>query len=385
MQNSKLQLKNQNWPTKKLGEVAQYINGRAFKPSEWVDSGLPIIRIQNLTGTQEKFNYFNGKLEERYIVEKGDILLSWSASLGVYVWDKERAALNQHIFKVLPRNIINKGYLLYVLLAVIERLKKQVHGSTMTHITKPTFERNKIPLPPLNIQNQIVEQLDAIKKAQELNEKQIELTEELFQSLLHRELNPKGKNWEIKKLGELIQTQYGYTAAAKETGNYRFIRITDIDEEGNLKNIEKKYISADLKDIKGYILKKEDLLLARTGSIGKMLYFCEDEPAIFASYLIRLFPDTSKIMPKYLWLFSHTSGYWRQVELFAGGAVQPQFNANRIKQIKIPLPPLETQRKIVGKLSSVQEYKKKLLAQKQKLQELFESYLNKAMKGELVR
>ena len=229
------------WPTKKLGEVAQYINGRAFKPSEWVDSGLPIIRIQNLTGTQEKFNYFNGKLEERYIVEKGDILLSWSASLGVYVWDKERAALNQHIFKVLPRNIINKGYLLYVLLAVIERLKKQVHGSTMTHITKPTFERNKIPLPPLNIQNQIVEQLDAIKKAQELNEKQIELTEELFQSLLYRELNPKGKNWEIKKLGELIQTQYGYTAAAKETGNYRFVRITDIDGDGNLKNVSEKY------------------------------------------------------------------------------------------------------------------------------------------------
>jgi len=131
-------------------------------------------------------------------------------------------------------------------------------------------------------------------------------------------------------------------------------------------------------------LKKEDLLLARTGSIGKILFFYDDEPAIFASYLIRLLPNTSKILPKYLWLFSHTSDYWRQVGLFAGGAVQPQFNANRIKLVKIPLPPIETQRKIVEKLSVVQDYKKKLMEQKQKLQELFDSVLNKSFKENYV-
>jgi len=228
-----------------------------------------------------------------------------------------------------------------------------------------------------------VERLDAIKKAQELNDKQITLTDELFQSLLHQELKPKGKNWEVKKLGELIETQYGYTASAKDKGNYRFVRITDIDDDGNLKQNDKKYVSLSLKEIKDYVLDKEDLLLARIGSIGKILYFCDDEPSIFASYLICLSPDKSKIIPQYLWLFSRTPDYWRQVKLFAAGAVQPQFNANRIKQIKISLPPIEIQRKIVEKLSAVQEYKKKLIEQKEKLQELFESVLNKSFKREI--
>lgn len=146
------------------------------------------------------------------------------------------------------------------------------------------------------------------------------------------------QNWPTKKLGEVINSQYGYTASAKDKGNFRFVRITDINKGGELKSTEKKYVSASLKEIKNYILTKGDLLVARTGSIGRMLYFDSDEPAIFASYLIRLKPDISQISPKYLWLFSHTPSYWGQVGLSASGAVQPQFNANRIKMIKIPLP-----------------------------------------------
>ena len=262
-------------------------------------------------------------------------------------------------------------------------LQKKQKGSNYPSVRDKDILNFKIHIPSLKIQQKIVERLDAIKKAQELNDKQITLTDELFQSLLHQELKPKGKNWEVKKLGELIETQYGYTASAKDKGNYRFVRITDIDDDGNLKQNDKKYVSLSLKEIKDYVLDKEDLLLARIGSIGKILYFCDDEPSIFASYLICLSPDKSKIIPQYLWLFSRTPDYWRQVKLFAAGAVQPQFNANRIKQIKISLPPIEIQRKIVEKLSAVQEYKKKLVEQREKLKELFESVLHKSMAGKI--
>lgn len=83
-----------------LEEVAEFINGHAFKSSDWSDSGLPIIRIQNLTGTSNVFNHFDGVIDERVRVRSGDILISWSASLGVYRWLGNDAVLNQHIFKV---------------------------------------------------------------------------------------------------------------------------------------------------------------------------------------------------------------------------------------------------------------------------------------------
>lgn len=118
--------------------------------------------------------------------------------------------------------------------------------------------------------------------------------------------------------------------------------------------------------------------MARIGAtFGKILYFKKDEPSIFASFLIRLNPDTS-INPFYIWLFSRSQSYWRQAKSLMTGSGQPQFNANKLKQIKIPLPPLETQKQIVAKLSAVQEYKTQLLAQKSKLKELFDSVLAKS-------
>ena len=88
------------WKKVKLGDVATYVNGYAFKPSDWSDNGLPIIRIQNLTGNDYETNFYSGEYQKKYEVNTGDILISWSASLGVYEWKKELALLNQHIFKV---------------------------------------------------------------------------------------------------------------------------------------------------------------------------------------------------------------------------------------------------------------------------------------------
>lgn len=87
---------------KTLGTVATYINGRAFKPSEWENEGKPIIRIQNLTNKDAAFNYSSQEYEEKYLVQKGDLLFAWSASLGAHIWKGEDAWLNQHIFRVIP-------------------------------------------------------------------------------------------------------------------------------------------------------------------------------------------------------------------------------------------------------------------------------------------
>lgn len=93
---------------KTLGDVATYINGRAFKPQEWETSGRPIIRIQNLTNSTQECNRTTKQFEEKYRISDGDLLFAWSASLGAHIWHGEDGWLNQHIFKVIPNESIDK-------------------------------------------------------------------------------------------------------------------------------------------------------------------------------------------------------------------------------------------------------------------------------------
>ena len=147
---------------KTLGTVATYINGRAFKPSEWEKAGMPIIRIQNLTSENAPYNYSKGIFEEKYIVHNGDLLFAWSASLGAHIWKGQDAWLNQHIFKVLPKEGIDRDYLYYFLLAVVAELYEKTHGSGMVHITKAPFMNTPIPVPSLPEQQRIVSRIEEL-------------------------------------------------------------------------------------------------------------------------------------------------------------------------------------------------------------------------------
>ena len=88
------------WTTIKVGDVAIYTNGRAFKPEDWMHEGLPIIRIQNLNDNSASYNRTPKTYESKYLIHNGDLLFAWAASLGTYIWNGGKAWLNQHIFKV---------------------------------------------------------------------------------------------------------------------------------------------------------------------------------------------------------------------------------------------------------------------------------------------
>ena len=155
-----------------LGDVATYINGRAFKPDEWEEEGLPIIRIQNLTNSSAVCNRTTKQFEDKYLVKDGDLLFAWSASLGAHIWHGEDGWLNQHIFKVVPNDNVDKMYLYYYLLQVVDQLYAKTHGSGMVHITLKPFKATQIPIPSLNTQKLIVERIESIfAKLDEAKEK----------------------------------------------------------------------------------------------------------------------------------------------------------------------------------------------------------------------
>ena len=148
------------WAVIKVGNVAKYTNGRAFKPEEWESIGLPIIRIQNLNDADAPYNRSSVIHEQKYLIKDGDLLFAWAASIGTYIWSGENAWLNQHIFKVEPYPFIDKAFLFYAFQAMISEFYKNSHGSGMVHITKKQFEEITLLLPPLSEQIRIVECLE---------------------------------------------------------------------------------------------------------------------------------------------------------------------------------------------------------------------------------
>ena len=132
----------------RLGDLATYINGYAFKPDDWTTEGLPIIRIQNLTGTNEAYNYYNGEYPKQVEINNGDVLISWSASLGVYLWDRGKSLLNQHIFKVVFDKLpVDKNYFIVAVSQKLSEMIEKTHGATMKHIVKKDFDNTLIAYP----------------------------------------------------------------------------------------------------------------------------------------------------------------------------------------------------------------------------------------------
>jgi type I restriction enzyme M protein len=126
-------------------------------------------------------------------------------------------------------------------------------------------------------------------------------------------------------------------------------------EPGAAQRDEPKFIELN-NESEPYLLKKGDLLVARTGAtFGKTMLFDEDYPAVFASYLIRLRFPADILLPEFYWYFAQSEKYWEQARNLATGGGQPQFNGNALTQIKIPLPPLEVQKGIVAEIDGYQK------------------------------
>ncbi|MCP1224851.1 N-6 DNA methylase [Sebaldella sp. S0638] len=225
-----------------------------------------------------------------------------------------------------------------------EKLKKiileKAYGSVRDTLKFSDLCEIEIPLPSIQEQKMIVSE---INNCAQIIDASVSIVKNYKPFL---EIKP---DWEIYKLDEICDFEYGYTDTSNTDGNVRYIRITDIDFDGTLKKEESKYIRSNNKNEK-FKLTQNDLLVARIGATyGKTLLFDSNEAAVFASYLIRL-KLNKKVLPKYYFYFSLSDYYWEQVRLLVTGGAQPQLNANRLSLLKIPVPTLKEQQKIIDQI-----------------------------------
>jgi type I restriction enzyme S subunit len=385
-------------PQKPFGSVCRLVNGKAFKATDWSKSGAPIIRIQNLNGSDKPFNYWAGALDKQVIVNTGDLLLAWSGtpgtSFGAHIWGGPNGVLNQHIFRCdLNENAITKKWARIAVNHRLHRLIEQAHGGVgIQHVTRGMVEELEIPLPPIEEQRRIATVLD---KADELRAKrraaltELEsLTDSIFLEMFGDPAsNP--KLWTAATLGDaLTAIRNGANAEQnKALGGWPITRIETI-ADGTINPRRVRWIEPDDSLNESFQLHPGDILFSHINSvdhIGKTaIYSGNPTPLIHGINLLRLSPKRDSVDPLWLLhLLKHDAVRMHFRTRCKRAVNQASLNQQDIKSLSIYLPPISLQHEFARRVTTLEALKAKHRTALAELDTLFASLQHRAFRGEL--
>lgn len=386
----------EGWEPRKLTELADYINGYAFKPEDWGRDGLPIVRIEQLKNPDAPTDYYNGKLPVSNIINDGDLVFSWSASLFLRIWTHGQAALNQHLFKVIERRGVDRAFLKAFIEFHLPTLTAASHGSTMQHITRKELERFCAPFPAdESEQHMIAELLSSIAKAIEQTEslltKQQRIKTGLMQALLTRGTDEHGNirseqthefkdsplgripvEWEVKTLEQLtsrIVDGVHHTPTYVEAG-IPFIVITDITCGPSIDFSNTRFVSEKdhIEFSKRANPQAGDVLVTKDGTLGVARIVPADAPefSIFVSVAM-LRPKQELCLPQLIWAFFESGEFLRQLGALSAGTGLAHIHLEHFRSFILRRPPIVEQRRIFEILMKQEEILVRLTSELAKL------------------
>ena len=327
----------------RLGDIATYINGYAFKPTDWSNEGIQIIRIQDLTGNSYQANRYNGKYAPKYEVNYGDVLISWSASLGVYVWTGEKAVLNQHIFKVQFDKInVDKSFFVHQVECILNNAAGDAHGATMKHLTKPVFDALPFYLPDIQEQKNIANELDKVTELISLRKQQLSKLDELVKSRFIEmfgdpESNPYGHP--IKKLSDIASYWNGLTYKPEDVQDLGTIVLRSSNIQNSQLDFEDTVRVACRIREKQYVQNNDILMCSRNGSaklVGKVALITNiTEPMSFGAFMMIIRSDYYR----YLMTYFQMDAFRNQIKTGATTTIN-QITGNMLNQVTLPVPDL---------------------------------------------
>jgi len=393
-----------NWRKSKLKYLGVYINGYAFKPSDWSARGRQIIRIQDLTGSNSgEPNYFNGTLDEKYRVVNGDILVSWAATLDAFIWTKEDGWLNQHIFKAVPNEKIVKGYFLWLLKIAMDNMNNDdKHGIVMQHVTIGLFNNYVVPLAPYTEQQAIANYLDeTCSKIDEIiaeAKASIDEYKKLRQGIIFEAVT-KGldknvemkstsvgwigtvpSHWRVAKIRQVAEFYNGDRSSKYPSGN-------DIVSEGiifitsnnlgyivlNTNISTNKFITKQkYDDLGGAKLRINDIVFCLRGSVGKCAINKTFDEGTIASSLVVI--RAKKVDADYLNYVLQNHRITDEAIVNAIGIGSLNLAAHDISEFYMPIPPEREMQDIVRYLDDKVGNVDDLISEKESLINDLEAY-----------
>lgn len=176
-----------DWEEKRLGDMVEFINGRAYKQDELLASGKYIVlRVGNLF-TNDSYYYSDLELDEDKYIEDGNLIYAWSATFGPKIYHGDKCIYHYHIWKLkFDENAISKMFLNYYLQHDVEKIKSKRTGGTMVHITKNAMEHRELEFPSLPEQQKIADCLSALDTVIQKQKETLEKWQELKKGLLQQ-------------------------------------------------------------------------------------------------------------------------------------------------------------------------------------------------------
>jgi len=360
----------EGWKLEPLSALADYHNGRAFKPEDWSKEGLPILRIAQINDPFRETDFYKGSdILDKHLIKKGDLVFSWSATLKAILWGHYDAILNQHIFKVIEKPNVSRAFLQQLLDHSIEKLAESSHGSTMKHIKKGVLDEFHRPIPPLPEQKKIASILTSVDEVIETTQKQIDKLQDLKKATMN-ELLTKGightefkdselgripKSWGINQLGDYVKCQGGNAFPSSEFGKIGIpvVRISNI--KNGLVDLSGCVHFSESEQFKRFIVFEGEILLAMSGATtGKIGVYKAKSPAYLNQRVGRFrIEDKKNVDSAFL-------NHLVQSEIFADatlrdaiGGAQPNISSSQVESVIYAFPTLSEQKVIASILNSV--------------------------------
>lgn len=329
-----------------------------------------------------------------YAFDSKAILLAGNNASGdfnvKYYEGKFNAYQRTYVITIPDENQLDYTYLRHKLESHLKVLKNQANGANTRFLKIGMIKDIKIPLPPLAEQKRIANILDQADQLRQLNQQVLAqydaLTKSLFLDMFGDPvLNPMG--WEVIKIADVVdEVKYGTSLKAGEKGKYPYLRMNNITYDGCMNYSSLKYIDVNEKEYPKYSVKEGDLLFNRTNSkelVGKTGLITDNIERIIAGYLIRV-RVSDAYNPYYVW--RHLNSEWAKLTLrsmcksIVGMA---NINAQELQKIKILKAPIELQNKFAEKIKNIEAQKTSAKTALAASEDLFNSLLQKAFKGEL--
>ncbi len=363
----------------KIKDICDLQNGRAFKPSDWGTTGLPIIRIQNLNDERAPFNYYSGKYNLAQEVDNGDLLFSWSGtpgtSFGAFLWNRGKGVLNQHIFKVIPKVEVEKTYLMYALNGNISTIISKAHGGVgLQHITKKELDEIEIQMVSISRQKEIVEILEKVSLLIFLRKQQLAKLDELVKARFVEMFGDPVSNplhWKKVKLSELADIKIGPFGSLlhKEdyvTGGHPLVNPSHIINgriivDNDLTLTEEKYF-----ELSAYHLKKNDVVLGRRGEMGRCAVV--DEEGLLCGTGSLLIRTNGTVTADYIQKIISFPTFKKTIEDMAVGQTMPNLNVPIVSNFMIIVPPLSVQKDYYDFVERVDQQKQTVQQSLEKLE-----------------
>jgi type I restriction enzyme S subunit len=403
------------WAESPIGSLCSLNNVRAFKPTEWATDGLPIVRIQNLNNPEAPFNHFRGEFENRYHLSGGELLFAWSGtpgtSFGAHVWRGGEAVLSQHIFRVnFDEATLDKRFFRYAINQKLDELSDIAHGGVgLRHVTKGTFERTLVAVPPLNEQKHIADKLDAVLARVDACRERLNRVPAILKRIRQAVLDAatsgtlredlvsactsSGGSDSVQLaevLSEVVTGPFGSSLHKADSviGGIPVVNPMHINGGVITPSSEMTVSPQKAQQLSDFALRAGDVVIARREVMGRCAVvqpYQEGWLCGTGSMILRGIPS---LIPEYLQLCLSSPATVQALETDAVGSTMVNLNQRIMLSLQFQLPSASAQREIVRRVEALFVYADRIEARYTaacaQVERLTPALLAKAFRGELV-